>query len=285
MISVPIFALYIGVLAFFWRDVLKISHVLISWVPFSVLKINGAFFILFFLWFLCVALSFAVLNALFGAFFFDKAKERNFYFYTVVSIVVFSVFYAFLFIKNWDLVNYALEKLLTLLPFSTVSEGVSAIVAVYVFYNIFILTLYILIFFFARAFLSAIKELEYPGLRIERRGSFKYKRIILKDTLIFIALFVALFPLFFIPIINLAVQLFLWTKLYHDSFVYFVCSEYCTEDNFQELKKEKIKTYFAALMAAAFNFIPIINFFSPFFAIIMFFHCVMQIKPQGEINA
>ena len=177
MISVPIFALYIGVLAFFWRDVLKISHVLISWVPFSVLKINGAFFILFFLWFLCVALSFAVLNALFGAFFFDKAKERNFYFYTVVSIVVFSVFYAFLFIKNWDLVNYALEKLLTLLPFSTVSEGVSAIVAVYVFYNIFILTLYILIFFFARAFLSAIKELEYPGLRIERRGSFKYKRI------------------------------------------------------------------------------------------------------------
>jgi hypothetical protein len=279
--SVPVFLIYAGILIFFWDHIINVSEFLISWVPFSVLRINGAFFILFFLWFLSVAISFAILSAIFGAFLVDKSKDKGYYFYTVISIVFFSILYAFLFIKNWDFINHELQKLLIELPFTTVSEGVGAIVAIYIFYNLFILTLYLLIFLFAKPFLSAIKDMEYPDVNIEVKGKFKYKRIILKDALMFVFLFIILFPLFFIPVVNLAVQLFLWSKLYHDSFVYFVCSEYCSNEDFEELKKEKIKTYLAAVLAALLNFIPIINFFSPFFAIVMFFHCVMQMKTSN----
>jgi uncharacterized protein involved in cysteine biosynthesis len=91
-------------------------------------------------------------------------------------------------------------------------------------------------------------------------------------------MFVVLFPLFFVPVINIGVQLFLWTKLYHDSFLYYVCNEYCSKELFETIKTHKFKTILLAMLAASFNFLPIINFFAPFFAVIMFFHCVMQLR-------
>jgi len=267
-------------LILFWDKIILISNFLISWVPFSVLKLNGAFFILFFLWFISVVVSFAFVTALLGPLFLNRLKERGYYFYVVISIAFFAVFYAFLFINNWDFINTELQKLLTLLPFDTVSKAVGSIVAVYIFYNLFILTLFMVIFLFAKPFLEAIRELEYGEVDINIEDKFALKRVVLKDVLMFLILFAVLFPLFFIPVINIGVQLFLWTKLYHDSFLYFVCNEYCSNAEFEELKQHKIKTIIIALLAASFNFLPIVNFFAPFFAIIMFFHCIMQLKLQ-----
>jgi hypothetical protein len=278
--ALPIFIFYAVLLILFWDKIILISNFLISWVPFSVLKLNGAFFILFFLWFISVVVSFAFVTALLGPLFLNRLKERGYYFYVVISIAFFAVFYAFLFINNWDFINAELQKLLTLLPFDTVSKAVGSIVAVYIFYNLFILTLFMVIFLFAKPFLEAIRELEYGEVDINIEDKFALKRVVLKDVLMFLILFAVLFPLFFIPVINIGVQLFLWTKLYHDSFLYFVCNEYCSNAEFEELKQHKIKTIIIALLAASFNFLPIVNFFAPFFAIIMFFHCIMQLKLQ-----
>jgi hypothetical protein len=276
--ALPIFIFYAVLLILFWDKIILISNFLISWVPFSVLKLNGAFFILFFLWFISVVVSFAFITALLGPLFLNRLKERGYYFYVVASIGFFAVLYAVLFINNWDFINTELQKLLTLLPFDTVSKAVGAIVAVYIFYNLFILTLFMVIFIFAKPFLEAIRELEYGEININIEDKFTLKRVILKDVLMFLVLFVVLFPLFFIPVINIGVQLFLWTKLYHDSFLYFICNEYCSNAEFEMLKQHKIKTIIIAVLAASFNFLPIVNFFAPFFAVIMFFHCVMQLK-------
>jgi hypothetical protein len=67
-----------------------------------------------------------------------------------------------------------------------------------------------------------------------------------------------LFPLFFVPVLNIFMQLFLWTKLYKDSFSSVI-----------EAKEANL----IAALAALFNFLPIINFFAPFFGIILFYHC------------
>jgi hypothetical protein len=278
--ALPIFIFYAVLLILFWDKIILISNFLISWVPFSVLKLNGAFFILFFLWFISVVVSFAFVTALLGPLFLNRLKERGYYFYVVISIAFFAVFYAFLFINNWDFINAELQKLLTLLPFDTVSKAVGAIVAVYIFYNLFILTLFMVIFLFAKPFLEAIRELEYGEVDINIEDKFALKRVVLKDVLMFLILFAVLFPLFFIPVINIGVQLFLWTKLYHDSFLYFVCNEYCSNAEFEVLKQHKIKTIIIAVLAASFNFLPIVNFFAPFFAVIMFFHCIMQLKSK-----
>jgi len=277
LVAVPLFALYFGLLYLFWDKIIQISSVLISWVPFSVLKINGAFFILFFVWFILVLVSFAFVTAIFSPLFLNKIK-KGYYLYSVVTIGFFSLLYAILLINNWDYVFEEVKKLLTLLPFDTVAKSVSAIVAVYIFYNFFILTLFMVIFAFSKQFLEAIRELEYPDVEINVEDKFKFKRAILKDVLIFIGLFLLLFPLFFIPVINIGVQLFLWTKLYRDSFLYFVCNEYCSNEEFEILANQKFKTTFIAFLAALFNLLPIVNFFAPFFAVIMFFHCVMELK-------
>ncbi len=285
MVSIPIFVIYAAVLVLFWNHIIDFSYLLISWVPFSVLKINGAFFIMFFLWFISVVVSFAVVSAVIAPLFLRKESERIHYFYVVFTILFFAVLYAYLFVGHWDFIDGEIKKLLTILPFDAVSKGVGAIVAVYIFYNLFILTLFFVIFFFAKPFLEAIKELEYAGVEIDIKEKFRYKRIFIKDVVVFVLLFILLFPLFFIPVINIGVQLFLWTKLYHDSFLYFVCNEYCSKEAFEKMKEHKYKTVFIAMVAASFNFLPIINFFAPFFAVILFFHCVMQIMKETPLNS
>ncbi len=276
--ALPVFLFYLGVLIVFWNPIINISGELISWIPFSILKLNGAFFILFFLWFLSVVVSFAFATAVFGPIFLNYLKSKYYYLYLIASILFFSLLYAVLFISNWDFINNEVKKLLVLLPFDTVSKGVVAIVSIYIFYNLFILTLFAILFVFAKPFLEAIKELEYGDVNIDVKEAVGFKKVLFKDILIFLGLFIFLFPLFFIPVVNIGYQLFLWTKLYHDSFLYFVCNEYCSKKEFEEMKKHKIKTVLIALIAASFNFLPIVNFFAPFFAVIMFFHCVMELK-------
>ena len=280
--ALPLFLFYFGILFLFWDEIINFSNLLISWVPFSVLKLNGAFFVLFFVWFILVLVSFAAVTAIFSPVFLNKLKDRGYYLYSIVTIGLFSLVYAVLLIKNWDYIFDEVKRLLTILPFDTVSKGVSAIVAVYIFYNLFILSLFFVIFIFSKPFLEAIRELEYPDIEVNVEDKFKLKRTVLKDILIFLALFAVLFPLFFIPVINIGVQLFLWMKLYRDSFLYFVCNEYCSKEEFETLSSQKFKTTFIALLAAMFNLLPVVNFFAPFFAVIMFFHCVMQLKVKNK---
>jgi len=281
---IPIFLLFSGIMYLFWDKIIELSSFLISWVPFSVLKINGAFFVLFFVWFVLVLISFAVLTAIFSPLFLNRLKERGYYLYSVIAIGFFSLLYAVLLIKNWDVVFEEVKRLLTILPFETVSKSISALVAVYIFYNLFILSLFFVIFIFSKPFLEAIRELEYPDLEINVEDKFKLKRAVLKDIGMFLVLFSVLFPLFFIPIINIAVQLFLWTKLYRDSFLYFVCNEYCSKEEFEELTAKEYRVTFVALIASLFNLLPVVNFFAPFFAVIMFFHCVMELKSRRKLK-
>lgn len=277
LISIPIFLFYVLLVGLLWDKIIILSDFLISWVPFSVVKLNGAFFIMFFLWFLAVAVTFAFISVIFFPF---LKNDRGFFLYSTISIIIISVLYSLIFITNWDYIYFELKKLLTLLPFTTISKGVGVLVAIYIFYNLFILTLYISMFFINKEFIEAIKELEYGEIQIQTKNEFKYKKFFIKDIIIFIVLFTLLFPLFFIPVINIGVQLFLWSKLYHDSFLYLLCNEYCSKDDFEKLQNHKFKTIFVSIIAASFNFLPIINFFAPFFALIMFFHCIMQLKSQ-----
>jgi hypothetical protein len=249
--SIPLFIFYALFLWLFWDKIVNFAAFITSWVPFSILKINGAFFVLFFGWFISVSVTFAFLSAIFGNLVIKKVQ--NYYLFVIVTILILSVIYALIFISNWDFIFTQIQKFLTLLPFETVSKFVGAGVGIYIFYNLYILTLFFLVFFFAKPFLKAIAELEgYKGLEI-KEDIVK----VIKDISIFMILFVVLFPLFFIPVVNVATQLFLWTKLYKDSFSYFV-------------KKEAT---LVAVIAASFNFIPILNFFAPFFGIIVFYHC------------
>ncbi|NPA12112.1 MAG: hypothetical protein GXO62_07705 [Epsilonproteobacteria bacterium] len=252
--GVPVFLFYFGLLYLFWDDIINVAEVLTSWVPFSVLKINGAFFILFFTWFVSVSITFAVITAVFGGIIFNRLQGKSFYTYVIVTITLLSVIYGYLLIINWDYINGEIQRFLTLLPFDTVAKWVGAIVGVYIFYNLFILTLFFILFLFAKPFLDAIAEIEGYE-EVEFKGSLIK---VLKDIGVFVAFFVVLFPLFFIPVLNVLVQLYLWAKLYRDSFSYFLKTK---------------QANFIAFLSAFFNFLPIINFFAPFFGVILFYHC------------
>ncbi|MCF6200686.1 MAG: EI24 domain-containing protein [Hydrogenimonas sp.] len=278
-IGLPLMALWIAVGWVYWDLAVSVTSKIISWVPFSIVKANGALFILFFIWFVAVLVSFAIITALIGPPILRKFKEKTYYFYTFATLLILSAGWALLLLLNWHVVNEQIQKLLTLLPFQTVADGIAWLIAFYLFYNLFILSLYLVISYFRRPFLDAIKEIDYPHIDTAGSGISKKHHIsVLRDSALFILFSIALFPILFIPVANVIAQLFLWAWLYRESYFLSTCSLYCNEEDYRQLCDHRYTIWSIAIFAALLNFLPVINIFAPFFAQLMFFHWIMEHK-------
>ncbi len=283
-IGLPLMVVWIGVGWIYWDLAVSVTSKIISWVPFSIVKANGALFILFFIWFVAVLVTFAIITALIGPPILRKFKEKTYYFYTFATLLILSAGWALVLLLNWHVVNEQIQKLLTLLPFQTVADGIAWLIAFYLFYNLFILSLYLVISYFRRPFLDAIKEVDYPHIDTGGSGISKKHHIsVLRDSILFILFSVMLFPILFIPVANVFVQLFLWGWLYRESYFLSTCTLYCNEDDYQTLRHHSYTIWSIALFASLLNFLPVINIFAPFFAQLMFFHWIMEHKSAPKV--
>ncbi len=281
-VGLPLMAVWIVIGWLYWDIAVSITSKIISWVPFSIVKANGALFILFFIWFVAVLVTFAAITALIGPPILRKFKEKTYYFYTFSTLLILSAVWALVLLLNWHLVNAQIQKLLTLLPFQTVADGIAWLIAFYLFYNLFILSLYLVISYFRRPYLDAIKEMDYPDIDTSGSGiSKKHHLSILRDSTLFIIFSIILFPILFIPVANVFVQLFLWAWLYRESYFLSTCSLYCNEEDYRQLHHHSYTIWSIAIFASLLNFLPVINIFAPFFAQLMFFHWIMEHKSQN----
>ncbi len=278
-IGLPLMALWVWIGWLYWDRAVSLTSQIVSWIPFSIVKANGALFILFFIWLVAVLVSFAVITALVGPPILRKFKEKTYYFYTFATLLILSVGWALVMLFKWHLINTQIQKLLTLLPFQTVADGISWLVAFYLFYNLFILSLYLIISSFRKSFLDTLKRTDYPNIDTSGSGiSKKHHVSVLRDTVIFLILSTVLFPVLFIPVANIFVQLFLWSWLYRESYFLSICSLYCNEEDYKTLREHKYTIWSIAAFASILNFLPAINIFTPFFAQLMFFHWIMEHK-------
>ncbi|WP_456383116.1 EI24 domain-containing protein [Hydrogenimonas sp.] len=278
-IGIPLMGLWIWLSAKIWPYAIAVTSMIIGWIPFSIVKSNGALFIIFFIWFVAVLVSFAAVTALVGPLLLRRFKEKTYYIYTFTSLLLFSVLWALVLLFKWNEIFEEIQKLLTLLPFQTVADASAWLLAFYFFYNAFILTLFLVISLFRKPYLEAIRRIEYPEILPNEKGVGKsHHARIFQDAILFFLFSLIAFPILFIPVANVVTQVFLWAWLYRESFFLSTCNLYCDERDYRELREHRVVIRSIAVLTALLNFLPVINVFAPFFAQIMFFHWIMEHK-------
>ncbi len=281
--SVPLLLVWIGLGWLFWKPVTDFTVHIITWVPFSIVRANGAFIITFFLWFIAVLVSYAIFIGLFSGFLLGGKRERKFEAINFTLIFIFSIFWAGFIMYKWPWIDYEIKRFLTILPFDTVAQGLAWLLAFYLFYNLFLITEYITIFTFREAFIKALLEKHTGEMELSTQDISKAKTYytLYLDIFWFFIASILILPILFIPIANFLAVWFVWAWLYKESAFMGVCSLLCTKADYERLQEHKAYFVVTALTSALLNFIPIINIFTPFFVMDLYFHWIIENR-QGK---
>ena len=278
----PLFFLWLGLGWLFWDPVVALTTKIITWIPFSIVRANGAFIITFFLWFVAVLVSYAIFIGLFSGFLLGGKKESRFEAINFTLIFLFAIVWAAVIVLNWQWFNHEIQQFLTILPFDTVAQGLAWLLAFYFFYNLFLVSEYLVIYAFREAFIKALMEkhlgdMELASSDISQTSTYAK---LYWNILLFFAASILILPLLFIPIANFLAVWFVWAWLYKESAFLGVCSVLCTKEFYEKLREHKAYLLAASLTAALLNFIPIISFFTPFFVMDLYFHWIVETKRE-----
>ena len=147
------------------------------------------------------------------------------------------------------------------------------------FYNLFIVTLAIVVLVMRKSFLHHLQLRDYPDAdMMDKKERPKFFSVALRDAVIFFVLLALFFPLLFVPFFNILVQVLLWAWLIKESYFLGAASLYTSEEEITGLRRHQFVLGGIAATASVLNLIPVVNIFAPFFALIMYFHWVMLNK-------
>ncbi len=281
MAGVPLMLLWIGVAVLLWDPTVAFTSKFIGWIPFSILKANGAFLIGSFVWFQVVMITFALVIAIFNVPIFKYLDPQKYEYLSVILILLIALFWALFGFYNWDLIFKEVQKILTWFPFQTLEAGVAALLAMMVYYNFFIVSLALVVLVYRRPFLETLQLRDYPDAKlVESLKKRTFVSVAFRDVAIFFFLLILFYPLFFVPFANMLTQVLFWAWLIKESYFLSVSSLYAQEAEIKELKKHGFILWSIAIIASLLNLVPIINILSPFFAQILYFHWVMLNRPD-----
>jgi hypothetical protein len=254
-----------------WDPFLKVTSSLINILPFRFLQVAGAEFILIVFWLQMILITLGILFSLFNQLLSKKIVP------VFISLAV-AVFWSFIFLRYYDgMVGYV-QHLIRIFPFTTIEKAVSVIFNIFVFYSFYIASLYLGFLFVSIKRINNIIKNEYPDIEIPHKFSgFKIFYILLRDLFFFLVLLIVMYPLLFIPVLNIFVMMFLWGFLVKNALSESVKTEFgCNFEN-------KKLVWFYSIISVLFNFIPIVNMFAPAMGILSFSHYCMEQKLDKEI--
>jgi hypothetical protein len=264
--------IWIGIGVAIWDGIIAISSKIIELVPFSMVRSNGAWMLSTFLWFQLTLVTFALIFAFGGNLILRKLSKES---YTIVSILTLlgsALFWGVVWFFKGDYIYAQFLKLLTWLPFETIEKGVAFLIGFYLIYNAIIVTMLFFASIFSEPIIENIEISEFAEDTVVTGNVFKSIRYTLKDSLIFILVSMIAFPLLFIPVLNIFVQVGLWIWLTKDTISYdaFALTH-------KDVKKEEIKAYRGAvwlitIVTVLFNFVPVLNIFGPYFGTIALYY-------------
>ncbi len=275
--GVPLAIIWFGIALFFWKPVTGVTEALIGWIPFSILKANGAFLLGGLVWFAVVLVTFALVISVLNMVIIEKLDQRKYTHFSMLLLLFIALGWTLFAFMNWEFVYSEVSRVLTWFPFQTLNEGVAAMLAGLIFYNLFIVSLTLAVLAMRKSFLLHLQERDYPGMKlIPKEDQAPFFGIALRDTGIFFLLLILFFPLLFVPFFNMAVQVLLWAWLIKSSYFQAAASLYATPQEREELQKHQFVQWGIAFIASLFNLIPVVNILAPFMAMVTFFHWVMR---------
>ncbi|MCB4744670.1 MAG: hypothetical protein LGB07_03330 [Sulfurovum sp.] len=159
------------------------------------------------------------------------------------------------------------------IPWEWAQTTGASIAIVAVGYMLFILTLSVVTSFMIEPLLIMLAQKHYPYAKVVNSSSVMKSTILsIRSGLSFFFLFLFLLPLMFIPLIGAIWMLWLWSIPIKDSSIYDIQSLFMPQEQKIEVKNATV----LAMVAAIFNYIPILNIFTPVFAEIIFLHTIID---------
>ncbi len=160
------------------------------------------------------------------------------------------------------------------IPWEWLQTTGASVATIAIAYMLFIITISIVTSLMVEPLLIKLAAKHYPDKPVTGSPSITKSLLLsLKAGLIFLVIFLFTFPVMFIPLVGAIWMLWLWSLLIKEPTLYDVGSLFI--NNKEELKARKRGTPLLSMIAAAFNYIPVLNIFAPVFAQILFLHHVL----------
>ena len=175
----------------------------------------------------------------------------------------------------WSSLSELIATYANWIPWEWLSGLITSFASLALGYTLFIIMISLFTSLMSEKLLIRLAKRHYPDTPVIGNADIVTSIwITLRSSGIFLALFILLFPLLFVPILGQIVMLYLWSVLLKAPTVYDVGSLFINDTI--ALKEKRKKSTLIAMIGALFNYIPVLNFFAAVFAQILFLHHIMQ---------
>ena len=178
-------------------------------------------------------------------------------------------------------VSSFVKHYLTWIPWEWVQTTGASVAVIAVAYMLFVAIHAVVTSFMVEPLLATLAQKHYPNAPVVGTPSITTSLLIsLRSAVVFLVVFLFTFPLMFIPLLGAVYMLWLWSILIKAPTIHDVGSMFITDK--KVLKARSSKTTLLAMIAAGFNYIPLLNIFSPVFAQILFLHRIVGSEEAGS---
>ena len=173
-----------------------------------------------------------------------------------------------------DSINSFIISYLSWLPWEWLQNTGAKVASMAISYMIFIIMISIVTSFMVEPLLIKLAKKHYPEVAVVGTPDITTSILLsLKSAMIMFIIFMFTFPVMFIPLVGAVYMLWLWSILLKKPTIYDVSSLFISDK--KEIKEKTKKSTMLAMIAAGFNYIPVLNIFAAVFAQILFLHHIL----------
>ena len=180
-------------------------------------------------------------------------------------------------IMGWligNTLNSFISSYLTWIPWEWLQTTGAKVTSIAIGYMVFIMMISVVTSFMVEPLLIKLAKKHYPHTKVVGSPNItKSITITTKSSLLMFVIFIFTFPVMFIPLVGAVYMLWLWSILLKKPTIYDVSSLFIAKNDKVKIGSKKSTTL--AMIAAAFNYIPLLNIFSAVFAQILFLHHIL----------
>ncbi|SFV90925.1 Probable transmembrane protein [hydrothermal vent metagenome] len=171
-------------------------------------------------------------------------------------------------------VSSFVKHYMTWIPWEWVQTTGASVAVIAIAYMLFVAIHAVVTSFMVEPLLAKLAQKHYPNSPVISTPSIVTSLLIsLRSAAVFLVVFLFTFPLMFVPLLGAVYMLWLWSILIKAPTLYDVGSMFISDK--AVLKSRSSKTTLLAMIATGFNYIPLLNIFSPVFAQILFLHRIV----------
>ena len=174
----------------------------------------------------------------------------------------------------WEALNNIISSYLSWIPWEWLQTSGASVATFSFAYMLFIIIVSLLTSLYSEKLLISLAKKRYPDVPVVGSANITTSILLtLKASIVFLLLFMITLPLLFIPMFGQVLILYLWSVLLKEPTIYDVGALFINDK--KTLKEKKKKTRVLAMIAALFNYVPLVNIFAPVFAQILFLHHIL----------